>query len=161
MPARTCQAKLPNGGVCGRTLPPPGPGGGRPRTKCEVCSPTRPRKASDAPRNRPEPAPIVPVLLPQDPGRDRFGPDPIDGTLVPESVFAATLGQLAAADRAHTAAGATALALARQLDAGLPTAAAVANALLKAMDVALAGAKPAEDALDELQRRRERKAARA
>ncbi len=159
MAVRRCIAKLPGGGLCNRPLPEPGPGGGRPRSKCEVCSPSRPRKASTPAANGPEAAVVVPVLLPSDPGPGRLGPEPVDGTVVPESVHAATLSQLAAAGRAHTAAGATALALARQLDAGVPTAAAVANALLKAMDVALAGAKPAADALDELTKRRERKAA--
>lgn len=158
MAVRRCQEKLPGGGTCGRPLPEPGPGGGRPRTKCEVCSPSRPRKSSGSARGEPEQPAVVQVLLPNDAGPGRFGPEPVDGTVVPESVYAATLGQLAAAERAHTAAGATALALALALDARPVNPGPVANALLKAMDVALAGAKPAADALDELRKRRERKA---
>jgi hypothetical protein len=85
--------------------------------------------------------------------------EPIEGSVLPESVFAATLGQLTAAGRPGTAAGAAALVLAGQLDANVATAPSVSNALLKALDVALAGAKPAADRLDDLQKRRERKAA--
>lgn len=86
------------------------------------------------------------------------GPGPAEGQLVPESVYSATLGQLAAVGREHTAAGAAALVLARQLDANVATAPSVANALLKALDVAIAGAEPAADWLDDLEQRRRRKA---
>lgn len=135
---------------CGRTLPPPGPRGGRRRTKCEVCSPPRPKPAAGPPPT------TTAQLLPFTAAGP--APEPTEGVLVPESVFSATLKQLAAAGRAHTAAGAAALALAKQLDQGVPTAPSVSNAMLKALDVALAGAKQAPDWLDELADRRERRA---
>jgi hypothetical protein len=140
--------------ACGRTLPEPGPGGGRRRKWCEVCRPPESKVA----RSEPEPAEIAPMVVQM--GRERSGADrePVEGQLIPESVYAATLGQLVAASREHTAAGMAALALARQLDANVVTAPSVSNAMLKALDVALAGAKPATDALDELRQRRERKA---
>jgi hypothetical protein len=132
---------------CGRTLPDPGPSGGRPRSKCEVCSPPRVRDLNRARSRREQPAsPVVQAAeVPQ------CGP-----------VEAATLAQLAAAGREGTPAGAVALHLARQLDSGTcagSQSAAVADKLLKAIDVAMAGVQPEADWVDELASRRDRKAA--
>lgn len=139
--------------MCGRPLPEAGPGGGRPRTKCEVCRPPRRSKRGERP-TEPLAGQVVPLSVPS-----TAGAPPAEGLLLPESVYSATLNQLAAADRQHTAAGMAALALAKQLDAGVPTAPSVSNALLKALDVALAGAKRESDWLDELAERRDRRAA--
>lgn len=108
------------------------------RQWCEQCRPSRSRAASD-------PAPVLP------------GPGSGAGR-----IESATLAELAAAGREQTSAGVEALHLASLLDAGGHTAqgaAALAKARRDAMTVALAGAKPADDALDELRRRREAKAA--
>jgi hypothetical protein len=135
---------------CGRSLPEPGPGGGRRRKWCEVCRPSE-TKPSEAPKGRASVL-AVSVWTPQ------AGAEPVEGAIVPESVYSATLAQLASVGREHTAAGAAALVLARQLDANVATAPSVANALLKALDVAIAGAQPAADWLDDLEQRRRRKA---
>ncbi len=140
---------------CGRTLPEPGPGGGRRRKWCEVCRPPEP-KVPRAAGVAPDPPKVLSVASWEPPAG---GSEPVEGHLVPESVYSATLGQLAAAGREHTAAGAAALVLARQLDANAATAPSLSNSLLKALDVALAGAKPAADWLDDLEERRRRKAA--
>lgn len=140
---------------CGRTLPEPGPGGGRRRKWCEVCRPPE-AKAPRAAGVAPDPPKVLSVAAWEPPAG---GSQPVEGRLVPESVYSATLGQLVTAGREHTAAGAAALVLARQLDANAATAPSLSNSLLKALDAALAGARPAKDRLDELQERRERKAA--
>lgn len=156
MAVRRCNQKLPGGGTCNRVLPEPGAGGGRPRTKCEICSPPRtPRAGTERTPEAPPPTQVI--LL----GTKDGSGEPLEGSLAPESVYMATLSQLTAAGRQSTAAGAAALVLASQLDANVATAPSVSNALLKALDVALAGAKLSADRLDDLQKRRERKAASA
>lgn len=133
------------------------PATGRRRLKCAACSPARirdrrvrPLPAAGAPQPQPAASPTVPTLLPSPP--DASGPGLIE---------AATLAELAAADRASSSAGVEALHLAHLLDAGGYTAqgaAALAKARREALAVALADAKPAEDAVTELQRRRAAKA---
>ena len=75
---------------------------------------------------------------------------------------AQTLADLQAVERHLTTAGAAALHVARQLDAGghsgSQTAALIAR-LLDAVEKAMAGARPVADALDELRDRRQRRAA--
>lgn len=136
------------------------PATGRRRLKCEECSPrrVRDRRVGALPAVAAVPAavrpPTAPVRLPSAGG----GAQP-DG---PGRVEAATLAELEAAERAGTSAGVEALHLARLLDAGGYTAqgaAALAKARREALAVALEGAKVAEDALDELRRRRLAKAA--
>ena len=130
---RTCPK--PQG--CGRKFSRPL---GSRRLYCETCRP---------PRKRAEP--LAPVIA--GPG----GAAPIVGPLE-----AATLAELEEVGRQSMSAGVEALHLARLQDAGGHTAqgaAALAKARREAFGVAMAGAKVAEDALDELRRRRLAKAA--
>lgn len=107
------------------------------RLDCEKCSP---------PRVRSTPAePVAEVA--------ELAPERARGDLE-----TTTLVELAAVGRAETTAGALALYLARQLDAGGHTGsqtAALAARLLEARAQAVAGATPTDDAVDELRRRRE------
>jgi hypothetical protein len=80
---------------------------------------------------------------------------------VPAGVEAATAAELAAAGRAETVSGQSALALARRIDAAVDTGAAMASMvreLRAAMGDAVAGGQVAADPLDELRQRRERAA---
>lgn len=125
--------------VCGCGAAIEQPSTGRRRVKCATCSPPDPRD------RKVKALAAVPAASPSGPGL----------------IEVATLAELEAAGRAASSAGVEALHLARLLDAGGYTAqgaAALAKARREALAVALAHAKPAEDALTELQRRREAKA---
>ena len=74
------------------------------------------------------------------------------------SLTAATLAELAAADRVDCALGQAALALARRVDAGHESGSSVAalvRELRVTMEAALDGAARADDVVDELRRKRE------
>lgn len=113
------------------------------RIHCETCRPPRTRS--------PAPAEVV-DLAPKRPRRQL-------GELEEQ-----TLADLHAAGCAQTTEGALALYLARQLDTGGHTGsqtAALAARLMDAKTRAVAGAKPKDDFVDELRRRREARAAKA
>jgi hypothetical protein len=112
------------------------------RIHCETCRPPRARSVA--------PAEVL-DLVPKP-------PRPL-GELEGQA-----LADLQAAGRAQTTEGALALYLARQLDAGGHTGsqtAALAARLMDAKTRAVAGAKPKDDFVDELRRRREARAAKA
>lgn len=138
MPARQCAG-------CGAELPLP-KSSGRPRTKCETCSPTR---ARDARRRAPQKlAGVTSIDLPQH----------------PPSLVDATRAQLEAAGRLDSVAGQAALILAAQLVGGQHSGAgfaALAKGLREAMGEAMDGAAVADDPLDELKRLRDLKLGRA
>lgn len=128
---------------CGRVIDQPATG--RRRRKCLICSPPDKRDRSVKP-------------LPSAPTVTTIGPAPDAG---PGPIEAATLAELDAAERTSSSAGVEALHLAHLLDAGGYTAAGaavLAKARREALAVALANARPADDAVTELQRRREAKA---
>lgn len=134
MPARTCSG-------CGVALPAPS-GSGRPRSKCETCSPPRRR---DTRRRAPHKLAEVEAL-----------PAPAAAT----GVYGATLTELESAGRAGTSAGQAALILADQLVNGSHSGAgyaALVKELRATLDAALEGAAVAADPLDELKRRRDQK----
>jgi len=131
--------------ACGRSFTPP-PGPGRPRVKCEVCSPPGKRHKTEPRR----PAAEVHQL-------PLAAPAAIPG---PRGVVAATQDALEAAGRAETPLGAIALQLARTIVEGGHTAsglAALSKELRNTMEEALAGAPRAADLVDELKERRARR----
>jgi hypothetical protein len=133
MPARTCAG-------CGVALPPPGQG--RPRSKCEDCSPRRKR---DARRRGVAQVTALPTQ---------------EAAEAPVGVYAATLAALNECERANSPAGAAALAVAHRLDAGQDSGASVA-ALAKTLPGLLAEALKgvrAKDGIDEIAERRARRA---
>jgi hypothetical protein len=129
---------------CGRIIEQPKRG--RPRSKCLICKP---------PRKRPKPpptSPVLPTLIPPKPAEPSGRP----------SLSSRTLVELAGAGRESSAAGVRALMLAEAVDAGGYNAqgmAALMKAHEQALSVAMEGAPRAADAVDELRRRRERRAA--
>lgn len=128
---RTCQKPKGCGVKFSRPL-------GSRRIYCERCSPPRKPKLSEVP--------TLPTAVPT--GEHRL--------------VVSTRSRLEAVGRLDSPDGVMALELAELIAAGGGTQSGIASlstAWGKAMDRALAGAKPAEDALDELRRRREAKAA--
>lgn len=138
MPAHNCAS-------CGVELPVP-KGSGRPRTKCESCSPTRER---DTRRRAPH---KLAEVAPLEPPRKSGG------------LLEATRAQLEAAGRLDTIAGQAALVLAEQLVSGQHSGAGYA-ALVKELRATIAealdGAAVVDDPLDEIKRRRDLKLGRA
>lgn len=122
------------------------------RSRCEVCSRqfripegTKVTRCADC---RGGEAPVTPL-------RPSRGP-------VTGAVETATLATLVDAGREQTALGQVTLKLAREFDAAEGVAAQrISESLRKSLAEALAGAAPPADALDELRRRREAKAANA
>lgn len=116
--------------------------------------------------HRTKPIPLPPVVQiatakkqSQGKGRGKSPPD-ADGPS-PTSVEAAVLSELEKAERTGTVMGQAALVLARRLDhPTLDTGSAVSSLvkqLSSTLDAALAGTSVAEDPVDELRRRRDRK----
>lgn len=126
---------------CGAPIPPQ-KGGGRPRTKCEKCSPTRRRDLK-----RRAPHKLVALDAPEEPDAE-----------VPASsvgdVTAATLKKLDAADLLDDPSGLAALALARRIDRSMLDTGAGVAALVREHRAALADAmsraKVAADPLERL-----------
>lgn len=120
---------------CGAVIPPRN-GPGKPRSKCVRCAPPRNRAARVS-------APVVELGAAAAP--------------VSTGVVAAVRAELEAAGRLDCAAGALAVSLAEQLQAGGQSgasAAALSREIRAAVESALKEAKPAGDALDELRERR-------
>ena len=136
MPERLCAS-------CGKVLPVPR-SSGRPRTRCEECSPVRQHDVKRrAPHKLVDPVPVV-VL-------------PVDS--VP-SLLDSTRAALVDADRLYSVAGQAALVLAEQLVSGAHSGAgfaALVKQLHATMDVALDGARRVADPVDELLARRVRR----
>jgi hypothetical protein len=135
---------------CGRRFTPK-PGPGRPRRKCEKCSPPEARR-SDAP-SQSRPAKVVDFGLVSPVAT----PTALSG---PRGVVEAAQDALEAAGRAETPLGAIALQLAKTVVEGGHTAsglAALSKELRSALEAALAGAPAAPDLVDELKERRERR----
>lgn len=125
---------------CGRPVPPQ-TGPGKPRTKCEVCSPSR---AKGAPPRPGRPAPVA--ALPE-----RELPPGCAG------LVAETRAALLAVGKLDSPAGALAILQAGMLEDGGHTAsgvAALAKQLLATMALAVGDAPVAADRLDELAARR-------
>lgn len=132
--------------ACGRRFTQK-PGPGRPRRKCEVCSPPEARRPAAPALSRP--AAVVELQF--------AAPAAIPG---PRGVVAATQDALEAAGRAETPLGAIALQLARTVVEGGHTAsglAALSKELRSALSAALEGAPQAPDLVDELRERRARR----
>ena len=129
---------------CGAPLPAPH-SSGRPRTKCEACSPTRARDTRRRAPHKLAPADLVTLPAPS----------------VQAGIVEATTRTLAEAGRLDSVAGQTALLLAQQLATGAHSGAgyaALAKQLLAAMDAACEGAVVAQDPVDELRRKRDKRA---
>ena len=130
MPNRLCSE-------CGGPLPPPTQG--RPRTKCETCSPPRLR---DVKRRAPH----------------KLGPLPDAPSAPVAGVYDAVLAELTDADRVQTVAGQRALFLAARMESNIDSGASMAaldRQLGAAVAEAVKNAKRASDPLDEIRRRRE------
>lgn len=133
---------------CGRALPKPEPGkAGRRRTRCEFCSPSRPRRKPPAAIGAP------PVVVPPAP--------PVDETLT--NAVRAELG-----DRAGTVDGVLAMKIAKLIDHGNPTISALAagtKQMRAHITAATAGRPAAEDDVtgieDEFEARQRARAARS
>lgn len=129
------------------------PATGRRRSKCLTCKP---------PRVRAKPPPKSPILAAPAPAL--APPSTVSGGDVRPTLAEQSRRELAAADRLETHSGVAALMLAELLDKGgynAQGAASMVKAHREAMAAALAGAKRADDAVDDLRERRRRKAASA
>lgn len=131
---RSCSA-------CGSPIPPQ-KGGGRPRTKCETCSPPRKRDL-----RRRAPHKLVVVDAPEPTPED-------DRPIAHGGVYAATLAKLEAAELLDDPSGMAALALARRIDRSVLDTGAGVAALVREHRAALADAmtrgKVAADPLERL-----------
>lgn len=132
MPARSCS-------VCGGPLPVVR-GRGRPRTKCEACSPVREANIRRAEENKVRPLP------------------PVQSSTPIGSLAEATHARLEAAGLLDDPSGVAALILAAQIDARADSGASMAALVRQhgaSMADAVGRAAVADDPLDELARRRD------
>jgi len=124
---------------CGRAIPPQ-VGPGRPRTKCEECSPTRPRNRGAKTR------PAAVVRLPP-PATER----PQETPAAPGGLLGTTRAQLAAHGRDETPDGVLALTLAASIEQGTHTGsslAALAREFRTVLAAAMEGTTPTADVID-------------